>query len=161
MFNYSSSYSSILTGLILLPSAILGTISGGFLVRRFHLTIFGCIKLIFISCLISLISLILILFLKCQSNIRYSFDDQCSQKCHCSSLIYEPVCYENQINYLSPCYAGCTNKNQTVRSIQHKSSRTESNLHGKFTYFLVINVKTLKNRHVENRNHRYFRSKLR
>ncbi|CAF1404554.1 unnamed protein product [Adineta ricciae] len=113
VFNYSSSYSSILTGLILLPSAILGTISGGFLVRRFHLTIFGCIKLIFISCLISLISLILILFLKCQSNIRYSFDDQCSQKCHCSSLIYEPVCYENQINYLSPCYAGCTNKNQT------------------------------------------------
>ncbi|UJR38627.1 hypothetical protein I4U23_031293 [Adineta vaga] len=113
VYNLSSSYSSILTGLILVPSAILGTISGGYLIRRLNLSINGCMKLIFISCLITLISLLIILFIKCPTNIPYSFDTTCSQMCHCSSMIYEPVCYHNQLNYLSPCYAGCTDKNQT------------------------------------------------
>ncbi|CAF0829688.1 unnamed protein product [Adineta steineri] len=114
VFNISSSLSSILTGSIVVPAAICGTITGGFLVRRFNLNIFGCIKFILICCFISLISLISLIFIKCDTNIKYEGDNQCSQSCNCSQYIYQPVCYQQQqITYLSPCYAGCTDVNGT------------------------------------------------
>ncbi|CAF0955975.1 unnamed protein product [Adineta steineri] len=114
VFNISSSLSSILTGSIVVPAAICGTITGGFLVRRFNLNIFGCIKFILICCFISLISLISLIFIKCDTNIKYEGNNQCSQSCNCSQYIYQPVCYQQQqITYLSPCYAGCTDVNGT------------------------------------------------
>lgn len=115
VFNISSSLSSILTGSIVIPAAVCGTITGGYLIRRFHMNIFGCIRLILISCLISSIGLISLLFIKCKSNIKYQGDSQCSQLCNCSSDIYQPVCFQQQITFLSPCYAGCTSVNGTVR----------------------------------------------
>jgi hypothetical protein len=112
VYNISSSLSSILIGSIVVPSAILGTISGGYLVRRYHLNIIQCIKLLFICCLIGLIGLIIIIFLKCETNLNNSKENECSKSCNCSSSIYEPVCFDNKISYISACYAGCTIRNK-------------------------------------------------
>jgi hypothetical protein len=117
VFNLSSSLSSTLTGSIVVPAAIFGTITGGYLVRRYHMNIIECIKLILIACFISWLALISLLFLKCPSKLIYQGDSQCSKECHCSSSIYQPVCFEEHITYLSPCYAGCTSVNGTVREL--------------------------------------------
>lgn len=119
VFNISSSLSSILIGLIIIPSAIMGTITGGYLTRRFNMNIYKSIKFIFICSLITLIFLILLLFIKCKSNIKYSNDKNCSQLCNCSLNIYHPVCYDNKLTYLSPCYAGCTQFNGKVSFIYY------------------------------------------
>jgi hypothetical protein len=117
VFKMSSSFSSILTGSIVVPAAIFGTISGGYLVRRYHMNIYQCIKFVLICCLIGLIGLISLLFLKCKSNFNISIDNKCSQMCNCLSYIYKPVCFQDKINYISPCYAGCTSINGTVSPI--------------------------------------------
>ncbi|CAF1683478.1 unnamed protein product, partial [Adineta ricciae] len=129
VFNLSSSLSSTLTGSIVVPAAVFGTFTGGYLVRRFHMGILQCIKMILTACTISWLGLIALLFLKCQSTTIYQGDTTCSKLCHCSPHVYEPVCYQEQVTYLSPCHAGCTNingadysnctclaKNQSVRS---------------------------------------------
>ncbi|CAF2042426.1 unnamed protein product [Rotaria magnacalcarata] len=108
VFNLSSSLSSILTGSIVVPAAVLGTFTGGYLVRRFHMGILQCIKMILIACSISWFGLIALLFLKCRSTPIYQGDTYCSKSCHCSSHVYEPICYQEEITYLSPCHAGCT-----------------------------------------------------
>jgi hypothetical protein len=115
VFNLSSSLSSTLTGSIIVPAAVFGTFTGGYLVRRFHMGILQCVKMILIACTISWLGLIALLFLKCQSTTVYQEDTQCSQVCHCSPHIYEPVCYKEQVTYLSPCHAGCNSLNGTVR----------------------------------------------
>ena len=42
-----------------------------------------------------------------------SLEDACNAECECSALTYDPVCGSNGIQYLSPCYAGCTSFNET------------------------------------------------
>lgn len=115
VFNLSSSLSSTLTGSIVVPAAVFGTFTGGYLVRRFHMGILQCIKMILTACTISWLGLIALLFLKCQSTTIYQGDTSCSKFCHCSPHVYEPVCYQEQVTYLSPCHAGCTSINGAVR----------------------------------------------
>ncbi|CAF2886609.1 unnamed protein product [Rotaria sp. Silwood2] len=113
VFNLSSSLSSTLTGSIVVPAAVFGTFTGGYLVRRFHMGILQCVKMILIVCLISWFGLFALLFLKCQSTTIYQGDTECSKSCHCSPYVYEPICYQEQVTYLSPCHAGCTFINGT------------------------------------------------
>lgn len=109
VFNLSSSLSSILTGSIVVPAAVFGTFTGGYLVRRFHMGILHCVKMILIACVISWFGLIALLFLKCKSTTTiYQGDTNCSKSCNCSSYVYQPICYQEEITYLSPCHAGCT-----------------------------------------------------
>lgn len=115
VYNISSSLSSILIGLIVVPSAIIGTLTGGFLIRYYKLNKYKIIKYLLICCLFGLFGLIIIIFLQCKSNININETNECIKSCNCSPYIYEPVCYNNQINYISPCYAGCTSINGTVR----------------------------------------------
>ncbi|CAF1351954.1 unnamed protein product [Adineta steineri] len=108
-FNLSSALSSTLTGSIVVPAAVFGTFTGGYLVRRFHMGILQCIKMILIACIISWLGLIALLFLKCQSTTVFQDSKECSKSCHCSPHVYQPVCYQEKVTYLSPCHAGCTN----------------------------------------------------
>ena len=32
----------------------------------------------------------------------------CAQQCDCESNLFEPVCGADDLNYFSPCRAGCT-----------------------------------------------------
>lgn len=117
VFHLSSSLSSTLTGSIVVPAAVFGTFTGGYLVRRFHMGILQCVKMILIACLLSWLGLVALLFLKCQSTSLYQGDTSCSKACHCSPHVYEPICYQEEITYLSPCHAGCLFINGTVTTI--------------------------------------------
>ena len=117
VFHLSSSLSSTLTGSIVVPAAVFGTLTGGYLVRRFHMGILQCVQLILLGCVLSSVGLIVLLFLKCQSGTSIHLSETwCSSVCHCSPHIYEPVCAGEQLTYLSPCQAGCTASNGSVRT---------------------------------------------
>ncbi|CAF2640311.1 unnamed protein product [Rotaria sp. Silwood2] len=66
----SLSLSNILTGSIIIPAAIFGTITGGYLICRFHMNIYQSIKLILICCFISLIFLFSLIFLKLRHELQ-------------------------------------------------------------------------------------------
>lgn len=34
----------------------------------------------------------------------------CNNNCSCSTALYEPVCSEHNVQYFSPCHAGCSGK---------------------------------------------------
>lgn len=114
VFNLSSSLSSTLTGLIVVPAAVLGTFTGGYLVRRYHMGILQCSQLILISCLLSWLGLFGLVFVRCPTTKIDRGLSPCSTVCHCSPIIYEPVCYQHEITYLSACHAGCATINGTV-----------------------------------------------
>ena len=123
VFNLSSSLSSTLTGSIVVPAAVFGTFTGGYLVRRFHMGILQCVKMILFACSISSLGLIALLFLKCPSaSIVNQRDSSCSVTCRCSAHVYDPICSQEQVTYVSPCHAGCSAVDGTVRR-SHASVR--------------------------------------
>ena len=37
-------------------------------------------------------------------------DHACNENCSCTTTSYDPVCGADDVQYFTPCYAGCTNK---------------------------------------------------
>lgn len=49
-----------------------------------------------------------------------ALDASCNQDCGCSTQYYEPVCSSQNIQYFSPCHAGCLGTvNEEVRTNNH------------------------------------------
>ena len=65
VYQLSSSRSSILIGGMIVPSAIVGALLGGFLVKKFDLFIEGCTRLIMLSSTVVVAGICVLLFLKC------------------------------------------------------------------------------------------------
>uniref|UniRef100_A0ACB8EQK4 Uncharacterized protein n=1 Tax=Sphaerodactylus townsendi TaxID=933632 RepID=A0ACB8EQK4_9SAUR len=120
-FGFSSSYSATLAGVVLIPGAALGQILSGILVSKLKLRCKSIIKFIAITCSIALVLNSVFLFAKCGNepfagvsetyNGTSTFSNltaPCNENCHCLRSVYLPVCGTDQIQYFSPCYAGCS-----------------------------------------------------
>lgn len=79
VYQVSSSKSSILVGGVIVPSAILGSILGGVIVRKFNLYIEGCTRLIIASSTIVVAGIFVLLFIKCE-NVPSSGIDLATQR---------------------------------------------------------------------------------
>ena len=127
-YGFTASVSAIIMGIIITPSGGLGTLTGGYLVKRLEMSREQILKM-YIYCQIIAIPCLFAFVFYCEDakfagvNVSYPNDvlnkiqyvesvnlsAECNSNCgQCGGVgRYEPVCGENGFIYLNSCYAGC------------------------------------------------------
>ncbi|XP_061485111.1 solute carrier organic anion transporter family member 2B1 isoform X2 [Rhineura floridana] len=121
-FTLTASVANMIIGAVNIPSGMLGIILGGAIIKKCRLTL----KQTTIMCMIGMgfcaLCDVPLLFLGCQTQTVAGLDysgssgvaqlvAECNQICNCSPSAFNPVCGLDNIEYISPCYAGCTGLN--------------------------------------------------
>uniref|UniRef100_A0A8C8VKP4 Solute carrier organic anion transporter family member n=1 Tax=Pelusios castaneus TaxID=367368 RepID=A0A8C8VKP4_9SAUR len=120
-FGQSSSYSATLGGLVLIPGAALGQVISGILVSKYKLDCKNIIKFMLGTCSVALILNTVFIFAKCGNEPfagvsetyngtgkLWNLTAPCNANCNCIRSFYYPVCGRDEVQYFSPCFAGCT-----------------------------------------------------
>uniref|UniRef100_A0A3B3S4C9 Solute carrier organic anion transporter family member n=1 Tax=Paramormyrops kingsleyae TaxID=1676925 RepID=A0A3B3S4C9_9TELE len=124
VYGQAPSRAIFMIGIMNLPAVALGMITGGFVMKKFKLSILGAAKVAICSSLCSFLTSLLQYFLQCGNaqvagltvsyqglkNVSYYQENllsQCNLGCSCSLKHWDPVCGPNGITYVSPCLAGC------------------------------------------------------
>uniref|UniRef100_A0A8D2LIS1 Kazal-like domain-containing protein n=1 Tax=Varanus komodoensis TaxID=61221 RepID=A0A8D2LIS1_VARKO len=120
-FGYTSSYSATLGGLVLVPGAAIGQIISGTLVSKLQLNCKNIIRFIIITCSIALVLNMVFAIAKCGNEpfagVSETYNGTgtlsnltapCNAHCRCMRSEFLPVCGADEVQYFSPCYAGCT-----------------------------------------------------
>ncbi|NWS70307.1 SO2A1 protein, partial [Crotophaga sulcirostris] len=123
-YGASSSYANFLIGAVNLPAAALGMLLGGIIMKRFAFSLRAIPRFAVVVLVFSILICLPIFFMGCSTGRIdgiYPSSTLSSQQqvktpsgCHCSEHVFHPVCGENNVEYISPCFAGCTNS--TVNS---------------------------------------------
>uniref|UniRef100_A0A2K5L5Q6 Solute carrier organic anion transporter family member 6A1 n=1 Tax=Cercocebus atys TaxID=9531 RepID=A0A2K5L5Q6_CERAT len=111
---------TILAGLVLIPGGALGQLLGGIIASTLEMSCKALMRFIMATSVISLILLMFITFVRCNplqfAGINEDYDGEgqvgnltapCNEKCRCSSSVYSSICGRDDIEYFSPCFAGC------------------------------------------------------
>ncbi|NWV13457.1 SO4C1 protein, partial [Ptilonorhynchus violaceus] len=119
-FGKSSSFSATLGGLVLIPAAALGQVISGILVSKCKMDCKSIIKFLISTCSVALILNTVFLFAKCGNEpfagvsetysgtgTLYNLTAPCNANCRCLRSMYYPVCGRDEVQYFSPCFAGC------------------------------------------------------
>ncbi|NXB78858.1 SO4C1 protein, partial [Donacobius atricapilla] len=119
-FGKSSSFSATLGGLVLIPAAALGQVISGVLVSKCKMSCKGIIKFMISTCSVALILNTVFLFAKCGNEpfagVSETYNGTgtlnnltapCNANCKCLRSMYYPVCGSDEVQYFSPCFAGC------------------------------------------------------
>uniref|UniRef100_A0A8D0C2Z1 Solute carrier organic anion transporter family member n=1 Tax=Salvator merianae TaxID=96440 RepID=A0A8D0C2Z1_SALMN len=120
-FGYTSSYSATLGGLVLVPGAAIGQIISGVLVSKLRMNCKTIIKFIIFTCSVALVLNMVFLIAICGNEpfagvsetyngtgTLSNFTAPCNAHCRCLRSEYFPVCGTDEIQYFSPCFAGCS-----------------------------------------------------
>ncbi|XP_051569168.1 solute carrier organic anion transporter family member 2A1-like isoform X1 [Myxocyprinus asiaticus] len=119
-YSASAAYSSLLIGALNLPSVAVGMVLGGLIMKRWGLSFRAIPRFSVIMLTISISLCVPLFFMGCptqdiagvypkKSNGTKGLFLSCSANCSCPSSAFNPVCGENNFEYISPCHAGCTN----------------------------------------------------
>ncbi|XP_051960268.1 solute carrier organic anion transporter family member 2B1-like [Xyrauchen texanus] len=112
-FTQTAAFSTMMIGGLNIPSAMLGIMAGGVIMRRLSLSVRSSAAMCTLAVLISIFFAIPLLFLGCPtqsiSGINYAGNgtQQCTNSCHCSNEAFNPVCGSDGVEFQSPCHAGC------------------------------------------------------
>jgi len=120
-FSVTASYANLLIGCLSIPSAIVGIVVGGILVKRFHLGPVRCGALCLLGALFGLLLSLPLFFMGCSTHQIAGITRQpgnlpgpdlfpaCTEPCSCPLDDFNPVCDpRTHVEYLTPCQAGCT-----------------------------------------------------
>uniref|UniRef100_A0A8C3XBT8 Solute carrier organic anion transporter family member n=1 Tax=Catagonus wagneri TaxID=51154 RepID=A0A8C3XBT8_9CETA len=123
-YGQSSSKANFVIGLINIPAVALGIFSGGIVMKKFRIGVYGASKLYLGSSVLGYLLFLSLFALGCENSdvagltITYQgtkpvsyheralFSD-CNSRCKCSETKWEPMCGENGITYVTACLAGC------------------------------------------------------
>lgn len=122
-FSVTAPYANMLIGCLTIPSAIVGIIVGGILVKRLHMGPMRCSALCLLGALLCLLFNLPLFFMGCPTHQiagiihqprvqpRLELFPDCMEPCSCPSDDFNPVCDPStHVEYLTPCHAGCTNR---------------------------------------------------
>ncbi|XP_054166759.1 solute carrier organic anion transporter family member 74D-like [Oppia nitens] len=117
-FRKSASDANFWTGVIVIPTMVIGMISSGIIISRFRPRARTIALYLFIAQAVIAISVLYCRTLQCPPLIfpqtqliddNYHMTSTCNTNCHCTTKSFQPVCSSNgKYNYFSPCFAGCT-----------------------------------------------------
>nr|KAI8740516.1 solute carrier organic anion transporter family member 1B3-like [Biomphalaria glabrata] len=117
-FNKTPQQVSMTTGIIIIFTLAGGTFLGGYLSSRLKLELRGCTIYTLVICGVSAALDSLYLIFGCDNSEVMGLGDSStvsSEACGCSSQTFF-VCGDNNVDYRSPCLAGCTNVSNMVFS---------------------------------------------
>ncbi|KAM8981955.1 solute carrier organic anion transporter family member 1B1-like isoform X1 [Sarcophilus harrisii] len=123
-FGQSISKLNFFIGIIIMPVISISIFLGGFISRKLKLKTLGIIKLLFISYICATAFQVLLLSFNCErrsvAGLTVTYDGNnlrthpqntsfpfCNSECNCDANLWDPVCGDNGITYMSPCLAGC------------------------------------------------------
>ncbi|XP_045637413.1 solute carrier organic anion transporter family member 1B3 isoform X2 [Ursus americanus] len=133
-YGQSASEANILLGTITLPTLATGIFIGGYIIKKFKLTLLGIAKLSFCTSVLGFTFQLLNFALICENRsvagLTLTYDGNnpvashinvplsyCNSDCNCDQSHWEPVCGDNGITYISPCLAGCKFSNGSKNSM--------------------------------------------
>uniref|UniRef100_A0A4X2LAL9 Solute carrier organic anion transporter family member n=1 Tax=Vombatus ursinus TaxID=29139 RepID=A0A4X2LAL9_VOMUR len=122
-YDVSMSKSNFLMGTTTMPFVAISVLLAGYISKKLKLSVMGIVKLLLISRIGSLALQAFLWILNCGNqpiagltvtyngndpgttqNIPFSF---CNSDCNCDANVWDPVCGDDGLTYMSPCLAGC------------------------------------------------------
>ncbi|KAK2835967.1 hypothetical protein Q5P01_016451 [Channa striata] len=136
-YSSSAAYSSLLVGALNLPAVAVGMLLGGVIMKRTGLSLKTIPRFCVVMLSMSTLLCMPLFFMGCPtqdvSEVNFKQTSQqgslpkCYSNCSCPSAAFNPVCGSDNIEYISPCHAGCTNytkdPNNTHRVLQYTNCR--------------------------------------
>ncbi|NXU76948.1 SO4C1 protein, partial [Oreotrochilus melanogaster] len=134
-FGKTPSFSATLGGLVLIPAAALGQIISGILVSKCKMDCKCVIKFTIGTCSVALLLSTMFLFAKCGNEpfagvsetyngtgTLHNLTAPCNANCKCLRAMYYPVCGRDEVQYFSPCFAGCASQLFNLEKTYHNCS---------------------------------------
>ncbi|KAL8222295.1 UNVERIFIED_CONTAM: hypothetical protein K2H54_075391 [Gekko kuhli] len=132
-YGISASDAIFLIAVYNLPIICTGYFVGGFVMKKFKISTYRAAHIAFWSSVVEFLVYFSAYAMVCKNSSvagltisyegieRLSYSEtslfaECNSHCGCSTKVWDPVCGENGIAYISPCLAGCEAVNGTGRS---------------------------------------------